>query len=572
MGLRREIRNENGDLIKIETSLSGHDVLKCPSLNKGCAFTQDERDELEISGCLPCYVETIEEQAERTYEQYCQRDTNMAKNIFLYALHDYNETLFYRLVSEHLEEMLPIVYTPTIGEAVQEFSLQMRRPHGLFLSYPERDNMQQALENALKSDDIDMVIVTDGEGVLGIGDQGIGGMDISIGKLMVYTLCAGIDPRRVLPIVLDVGTNNEELLKDPMYLGWRHERLSGAEYDDFIGQFVDTLRHKFPDIFLHWEDFGRDNARKNLERYRDEMCTFNDDMQGTAMVALANTLAGLSATDQKLEDATIIILGAGTAGCGIADQISMAMQQLGLTKDEANKRFYLVDRFGLIVSDQDNLPDFQIPYARERSELANWNVSDASNISLLEATQQTNANILIGCSTVTGAFTEEIVKQMASNAEHPIIMPLSNPTSRCEAAPADIINWTDAKALIAAGSPFDPVEYKGKTIRISQGNNAFIFPGLGLGVIASKANRITDSMLYKAALALSECSPSREDKNAPLLPSFDSILDVSKAVAKAVMQDAIQQGVAGIDDNADLDALINQHMWHPHYVEIGKYE
>lgn len=572
MGLRKEIRDDSGKLIKIETNLESHDLLKCPMLNKGCAFTHKERDELKLTGCMPHHVETLEAQIKRTYEQYSERKTNMEKNIFLYSLHDYNETLFYRLVSEHLEEMLPIVYTPTIGDAVEQFSLQMRRPRGLFLSYPNRDQIDFALDNALKSDDIDMVIVTDGEGVLGIGDQGIGGMDISIGKLMVYTLCAGIDPRRVLPIVLDVGTNNERLLNDHMYLGWRHERLKGKEYDDFIGNFVESLTKRFPHIFLHWEDFGRDNARKNLERYRHEMCTFNDDMQGTAMVALANTLAGLHATDSALEDAKIIIFGAGTAGCGIADQLCMAMQQLGLSESEARKRFYIIDRFGLVVDDQDNLPDFQLPYARSRGELSKWQINEQSNISLLEVCKNTGANVLIGCSTVKGAFNEQVVKQMALNTEHPLIMPLSNPTSRCEAEPKDIIEWTHAKALIAAGSPFAPVEHDGKMIRISQGNNAFIFPGLGLGVIAAKATRITDSMLYKAALALSECSPTVNDKHAPLLPSFDVILDVSRKVAKTVMQEAIAQGVAGIDADTDLEQLINRTMWQPEYVDIGRYE
>lgn len=567
MTMRREIRDENGYLIRIESSWTSFDILNEPSLNKGNAFSREERHDLNVSGHLPYHVETLEHQCDRTYHQYEKKKTDLGRNIFLNGIHDYNQTLFYALVSKHLIEMLPIIYTPTIGEAVEKYSFSMRRPRGLFLSYPAREHMEQQIENAIH-DDVDLIIVTDGEGVLGIGDQGVGGMDISIGKLMVYTLAAGINPNRVLPVMLDVGTNKQKLLNDPMYVGWRHERLTGQKYDDFIDQFVTLIRKKLPNIYLHWEDFGRDNARRLLEKYRNEMTTFNDDMQGTAMVALANVLAALSATDQTLRDQRLIIFGAGTAGAGIADQIYDAMLEFGLTPEEARNSFYLIDRQGLIIEGQENIPDFQVPYLRKTEDVADWDCADKQGISLEEVVKNLHPTILIGCSTVHGAFTETLVKDMAAHCEHPVIMPLSNPTSLSEAEPKDLIEWTEGKALIAAGSPFDPVKYNGKTYRISQGNNAFIFPGLGLGVIASKAKRITNGMLYKAALALSECSPSRRDKSEPLLPPLTDVMEVSEKVAITVIRQALHEGVAGISEDDDLDKLIQENKWTPEYVHI----
>lgn len=567
MVMRREIRDENGYLLQIETSWTAFDVLNEPSLNKGNAFTRDERRELKVSGHLPYHVEALEHQCERVYHQYHKENNDLARNLFLNDVNDYNQVLFFKLVSDHLEEMLPIIYTPTIGEAVQKYSLGMRRPRGMFLTYPFRENMQKQIDNAIH-DEVDLIIVTDGEGVLGIGDQGVGGMDISIGKLMVYTLAAGINPNRVLPVVLDVGTNNEKLLNDPMYMGWRHERLKGKDYDEFVDQFVTLIRKKLPNVYLHWEDFGRDNARRLLNKYRNEMTTFNDDMQGTAMVTLANVLAALSATDQTLKDQRIVIFGAGTAGVGIADQIYDAMLQFGLSEQEARASFYLIDRDGLVTEGQENLPDFQQPYIKKGTEIAGWQFKDIDGISLAEVVDNVHPTILIGCSTMQGAFTESIVKSMASHCEHPVIMPLSNPTSHCEANPADLIEWTENRALIAAGSPFEPVKYKGKTIRISQGNNAFIFPGLGLGVIACKAKRITDGMLYKAALALSECSPSRHDKNAPLLPPLSDVMEVSEKVAVTVIRQALHEGVAGISADDDIDRLIQESKWLPAYVPV----
>jgi malate dehydrogenase (oxaloacetate-decarboxylating) len=559
-----ENRDENGKIINIKCLVRGHNLLNTPELNKGNAFTEQEREDLDLQGALPDVIESLDEQCIRMYEQYCQFETNLEKNVFLNALNDRNTTLFYALLSRHVKEMLPIIYTPTIGDAVESFSLQERRSRGLYIDYNHKDEIDKMFENRV-NEHIDLIIVTDGEGVLGIGDQGIGAIDISIGKLMVYTVCAGIDPNRVLPIVLDVGTNNQKLLDDPMYLGWRHKRLKDKEYDDFIDLFVTSVRKNLPGVYLHWEDFGRDNARKNLNRYRDQMCTFNDDMQGTGIVATANVLTASDVAGLNLKDHRVVLLGAGTAGCGITDQICDAFMHSGVDKDAARKQFWLVDRNGLLVSDQADLVEFQKPYARDRSELSDWEIKDQSNITLAEVVSHVKPTILIGCSTVHGAFTEEIVKDMCAHCDVPIIMPLSNPTSKSEAEPKDLIHWSDGKALVAAGSPFDPVDYKGRKIRISQGNNAFVFPGLGLGVIASKAKRMSDKMIIAAANSLSSCSPMRKDKDAPMLPDFDVIQEVQEKVALAVAEQARSEGLAGVDASCDLKDEVKRHIWKPLY-------
>ena len=565
----REVRGQAGAIEHIETSYTGHNLLNAPKLNKGNAFTIKEREAFGLLGLLPEHVETLDEQATRLYAQYQEKSTDLQKNLFLNSIHDANETLFYKVVQEHLKEMLPVIYTPTVGDAVEKFSLEMRRPRGVYISYENRDQIETLLANRAYQD-IDLIVVTDGEGVLGIGDQGIGGMDISIAKLMVYTLCAGVNPHRVLAMQLDVGTNNEKLLNDPMYLGWRHKRIAGQQYDEFIGQFVSAVRKTWPNIYLHWEDFGRDNARKNLERYRQDMLTFNDDMQGTGIVALSNVLAAVEASGGDMTQQRIVMLGAGTAGVGIADQIYDAVRQAGLSPEAARQCFWLIDRDGLLIEGQTGLPDFQQPYMRSQADVAGWQLDDPNNIMLADVVRNVHPTILIGCSTVQGAFTESIVKDMAAHVEHPIIMPLSNPTSHCEADPKDLIAWTDAKAMIAAGSPFPPVEYQGKTIRISQGNNAFIFPGLGLGVMVAKAKKMTDSMIVVAAKTLSSFSPVRQDKNAPLLPDFDDIIEISHTVAKAVAEQAIEEGLAQIPDDADLDALIRAATWAPQYYPYKK--
>lgn len=562
------IRDDNGDITHIDTCLSGYDLLNTSKLNKGCAFTQEEREAFHLTGLLPHQVETLEQQVARMYVQYHEHHTNLGKNIYLNVLHDYNETLFYKLVNQHLEEMLPIVYTPTVGEAVQRFSMEHRKSKGLYISYPDRHQIDKILDHRLPPE-VDLAVATDGEAVLGIGDQGIGGINISSAKLMVYTLCGGINPHRVLPIQLDVGTNNPHLLNDPMYLGWRHERISGQEYDDFIEAFVRAITKKFPQLFLHWEDVGRDNARRILSHYRDKICTFNGDMQGTGVVALATVLAGVIASGMPLRDHRVVIMGAGTAGVGIADQIYQAMCRMGLTEEEARTRFWLIDKPGLLVEGGSLLP-FQMAYARKKTDVAGWTLRDPQHINLYDVVKNVQPTILIGCSTVAGAFNEEIVKLMAAHVHRPIIMPLSNPTSLAEAKPDDLMQWTNGKAIIAAGSPFPDVLHDGKWHRIAQSNNALAFPGIGLGVVAAKAKHITDDMLWAATQALSECSPVNQDKMAPLLPKLSETRMVSFNVALAVAEQARKEGLAQISNDTNLKELIKHTMWEPQYYPYRK--
>lgn len=565
------LRNEAYEITALQTSLYGAALQKSSRLNKGTAFDEREREVLGLHGRLPEAIETIEQQASRAYSQYKEKDTNLGKNVYLNYLHDSNETLFYYVVSQHLEEMLPIIYTPTVGDAVIRYSLELRTPRGLYFSYPASDRMEEVFDNRV-NENIDLVLVTDGEGVLGIGDQGIGGMDISIAKLMVYTLCAGVDPNRYLPIQLDVGTNNQSMLDNPMYLGWRHPRIEGKDYDEFIERFVTTLKKKLPGVYLHWEDFGRGNARKNLDTYRDQITSFNDDEQGTGATAAACVLSGVKASGIDLKDQRVVLLGAGTAGCGISDQICRMFIHAGLSPEEARKRFWMVDRQGLLVNDQADVADFQKPYLRNREELRDWKVNDASTISLQEVVDHVHPTILVGCSTVHGAFTESIVKSMAAHCPRPIILPLSNPTKLCEAEPKDLIEWTQGTALVATGSPFEPVVYKGKTYVIGQSNNAFVFPGLGLGVIASKASKVTDGMLRVASDTLSDFSPAKHDPYASLLPAISDTWDISRHIALAVANQAREEGVLGLSEEDDIEKAIDEIRWRPKYYPYNYVE
>lgn len=562
------IRDAEGNILKLETNSSGYDLLVNPRLNKGSAFTEEERKEFQLQGKLPHHVETIEEQTHRIYQQYHSQGDALGKNIYLNNLHDTNETLFYRLVGEHLEEMLPIIYTPTISDAVEQFSLQLRRPRGLYLAYPDRDQMESMIANR-SNQEIDLMVVTDGERVLGIGDQGIGGMNISIGKLMVYVICAGVNPLRKLAITLDVGTNNQQLLNDPMYLGWKHPRITGQEYDDFIDLFVRTIRKYLPTAYLHWEDFGRDNARRNLERYREQFCSFNDDMQGTGAVTLAVILAGLHASGRKLSEERIVFFGAGTAGTGVADQLFAAMVRQGAAPEDAAKCFYLIDQPGLLVDDMEGLTSFQSPYARAASEVRAWAIS-GKNPNLLDVVHHAKPTILVGCSAVSGAFTEEVVRAMCQYVDRPIILPLSNPTSRAEACPDNLYEWSQGKALVATGSPFADITYNGKKIRISQSNNAFIFPGIGLGVIACRPQKLTDEMIWAAAEALSKFSPVFEDKDAPLLPDLSRVREISLAIAKRVIEEARAQELATYQNERSVDEAIKQVIWQAKYYPYEK--
>lgn len=551
------VRDKLGAISRIETPLSGADLLSTPKLNKGCAFTLEERQLFNLEGLLPLRIETLDEQVVRMYEQFLEHPRKLSKNIYLNALYDYNETLFYRLVNQHLEEMLPIIYTPTVGEAVERFSLELRKTRGLYLNFTDLNKMDRLLETGIPKD-TDLIVVSDGEAVLGIGDQGIGGIKICQAKAMVYTLCGGLDPHRLFPIQLDVGTNNSSLLEDPMYLGWRHERMGGQAYDDFVDHFITSIKRKLPNVYVHWEDVGRDNARRILNRYREQLCTFNGDIQGTGAVALASILAASIANNIPLNDQRIIIFGAGTAGVGIADQIVSAMVHLGLSEKEAHHRFWLIDKQGLLIEDQDALLPFQKVYARARKE-------NEGIVSLRDVVQHIKPTILIGASTQGGAFTEEIVKMMASFVKNPVILPLSNPTSKSEAKPADLLEWTEGRAIIATGSPFNDVEFKDRKIRIAQSNNALAFPGIGLGAIAAKARFVTDEMLWVAAKKLSERCPVNEDKSAPLLPKLSESIQISREIALAVAQQARIEGVSNLPADQNLEEAINLITWEPKY-------
>lgn len=554
---------------KILTSLAGKPLLSTPQLNKGTAFNYEERHAFHLLGKLPSRVETLEEQVQRCYKQFLSYTTPLKRNVFLNELHDTNHVLFYRLVQQYLAEMLPTIYTPIVGTAVKEFSTEFRRPRGLYISCNEQDFIEEMLDNR-SNPEIDLIVVTDGEGVLGIGDQGIGGMDIPIAKLMVYTLCGGIDPSRTLPILLDVGTNNEKLLADPLYLGLRHQRLQGEDYDKFIARFVTTVKKKFPHVFLHWEDFGRDNARRNLEHYQNELCTFNDDMQGTGVVTLAALIAAVKVNGQALKDQRIVVFGGGTAGTGISDQIVDALMREGLTRVEAQQCFWMIDKPGLLTQDMSQLTKFQAVYARNPAELTGWTLSHGSAINLIDVIHNVKPTVLIGCSAVPGAFTEEAIRAMASYQEKPIILPLSNPTERCEAQPKDLLDWTDGRVMLATGSPFEPIVYNGVELRIAQCNNAFVFPGLGLGLITVKAKHLSDDTLWAACQALVSCSPALKNPVAPLLPALSDARDIAKVIAVAVAKQVISEGSAENIPTGDLAAHIEQGMWQPHYIPLER--
>jgi len=557
-----EIRDRKGCLTAIKTSLKGENLLLNPRLNKGTAFSLEERLKFRLLGKLPSHIETLEEQSIRFYEQYKEKPRPFDKHIYLDRIHNENETLFFKLVGDHLDEMLPIVYTPTIGEAVMRFSRETRRPQGIFMSYEQQDDMDEILAE-VETDDIDLIVVTDGEAILGIGDQGVGGIDICIGKLAVYTLCAGINPHRVLPIQLDVGTNNEEMLSDPMYLGLRRTRITGKAYDDFIDRFVRAVLKRFPNVFLHWEDFAKNSARKNLERYRHEICTFNDDMQGTGAVTVSALLKALDVTGANVSDQRIVFFGAGTASTGIADQLCAAMVREGLSQEEASARVCLLGRHGLLVEGMQNLSDFQMPYVKSHQTLSDWDLDTTQeNIDLFHVVKNFKPTILIGCSTVGGAFTREIVQEMAKHTKRPIIFSLSNPTAKAEANPHDLLEWTNGQALIATGSPFPETTYNGKHIEISQCNNAFIFPGIGLGILAVKPKLLTDTMIWAACEALTKYTPKTTEGIPLLLPRLDQVKAVSLKIAQAVAKKAISEGLA---EPVDIDEAIQSVLWEPRY-------
>lgn len=548
----------------LETPLSGKALLGIPQLNKGMAFTLEERHTFGLLGKLPSRLETLEEQVERAYSQGMSYQNALNRNIYLNNLHDKNQIVFYKLISEHLQEFIPIIYTPTVGEAVTSFSRKYRHARGIYLSYPERAYIDEILDNR-SNPEIDVICLTDGEAVLGIGDQGIGAMEIPIAKLMVYTVCGGINPSRTLPIMLDVGTDNPELLNDPHYLGWRHPRLRGKEYDDFIETVVQAIHRTLPKAFIHWEDFGTKNAHDILHRYQNRYCTFNDDIQGTGVTALATLLAATKALNQDLADQRIIIFGAGAAGMGIANQIIDDLIHSGLSAEDAHRRIWLVDRFGLIHEGSESMNSSQVSFARPLTETQTWKVENSKNINLLETVYHVKPTVLIGCSAQAGMFTEVIVKTMASHVKHPIILPLSNPTARAEAKPADLIEWTNGHVLVATGSPFDPVEFKGKTIMIAQCNNARAFPAIGLAMTVGQPRLLTNTLLLAASHALAECAPVQKNIEAALLPSINESEHTAKYVAKAIILKAIQEGLSTVNPN-EIDQLLNRHYWKPAYL------
>jgi len=547
----------------------GMEFLERPLLNKGTAFTEEERTEFGLHGILPPHLETLDEQVARAYEAYKRKDEDLERHIYLRALQDANEILFYRLLLDHIEEMTPMVYTPIVALACEQFSHIYRRPRGLFISYPLRDFIPQLLRNR-PNKDVDVIVVTDGERILGIGDQGAGGLGIPIGKLSLYTLIGGIRPERTLPIVLDVGTNNTERLKDPEYLGWRHERVAGQAYFDFVDRFVQAVKQELPGTCLQWEDFATPHARPILNRYRDQLLTFNDDIQGTSAVALGAILAAVKVTGKSLKEQQIVMLGAGSAGIGVADGLRAAMREEGLTEQEAQSRFWVIDKDGLLHSGRKELTLEQVVYAQPENSVFGWPTTSNGQIGLADVIGRINATILIGLSTVGGAFSEPIVREMARKVARPIIFPLSNPTSKSEAKAKDLIQWTDGRALVASGSPFAPVSYGGRKILIAQCNNIYIFPAMGLAAVASGARRVTEPMMLAAARALAENSPALKDASSSLLPPLTEIRGVAAEIAFAVGMQAQKDGVAPKINEDELRRRVLNTQWTPAYPLYGR--
>lgn len=546
-----------------KVSLSGFNLVNSPRLNKGTAFTDHERDIFFLHGLLPPHIGTLEEQVHRRTIALDDQATPFNKYSFLRDLQDLNETLFYALLLSDLEKMLPLVYTPTVGEACQRFSEVFRKPRGLYLSYPNQHRIEQILSHP-RYDDIRCIVVSDGERILGLGDQGAGGMGIPIGKMALYTALGGIHPEHCLPIFLDVGTDNQDRLDSPIYIGWCNRRIRGAEYDAFIDTFVQAVKKRWPHVLLQWEDFAGANAARLLARYRDQLCTFNDDIQGTAAIAVATLISAIQRAGSSLQNQTIAIFGFGSAGLGIASLLAQFMQDAGLSPEEAHSRFYAIDIDGLIVDDRPNLDPAQQPFARPAHQIQAWRHSGDA-ITLHDVVRNAHPTVLIGVSGQPGAFTHEIIRDMAAHTERPIIFPLSNPTSRSEATPHDLIHWTEGRALIGTGSPFPPVQYAGHTIRIAQTNNAFIFPGLALGITASRARYVTDSMIKAAATELIGHLPTQHDPNACMLPPISTARELSRYIATAVGKQALDEGLAQIPNEQTLIAEIEANFWLPAY-------
>ena len=544
---------------------SGYDLLNSPLLNKGTAFSEEERDLFDLHGLLPPTISTLDEQVSRRLQALRQLPNDFERYVFLRGLQDSNEVLFYAVLVRNLDELLPIVYTPTVGLGCQHFSQAFRRPRGLFLSVPHQERIKSILAHP-RFDNVRVIVVTDGERVLGLGDQGAGGMGISIGKLSLYSGCAGFHPTTTLPIFLDVGTDNSERLLDPLYIGWRHERVRGSAYDDFIETFVSAVADRWPHVLLQWEDFSRDNATRLLEQYRKRLCTFNDDIQGTAVVAAGALLAAVQVTGVPMREQRVAILGAGGAGIGIASLLMRAMVEDGLREEEARQRFYLVDRDGLLIEGMNGIVPFQLPFVHSTEHVRGWSTEQGGPISLADVVSNAKPTVLIGVSGQSGAFSKEVIRSMAASVARPVIFPLSNPTSRAEATPADLMAWTDGRAIIGTGSPFPPVLRSGLFVRVDQTNNSYVFPGIGLAAVAVRARQISDSMLMAAARALSELSPARQNPNSNLLPPVTEARDISVRVALAVATQASNEGLTAEPmSQSEILRRIQSEVWTPVY-------
>jgi malate dehydrogenase (oxaloacetate-decarboxylating) len=554
---------ETANETALKVSLSGFNLINSPRLNKGTAFSDHERDVFDLHGLLPPHVGSLDEQLERRMQSLDAQPTSFAKYSFLRDMQDTNETLFYALLVRNVEKMLPLVYTPTVGEGCQRFSEIWRKPRGLFLSYPNKERISQILNHS-RYDDVKCIVVSDGERILGLGDQGAGGMGIPIGKMALYTALGGIHPEHCLPILLDVGMDNEERLKDPIYIGWRSKRVRGQEYDDFIESFVSAVKARWPHVLLQWEDFAGANAARFLARYRNQLCTFNDDIQGTAAITTATLISAVSVTGTPLEQQKIVVVGFGSAGLGITNLLAQFVEDRGVSKEEARSRFYGIDFYGLITEGRQHVAPEQLPYARKEEEVKSWRQPNGQ-ITLLDVVRNVKPTVLIGVSGQAGAFTEEAVREMAKYTDRPVIFPLSNPTSRSEAIPQDLMNWTDGRALIGTGSPFDPVSFGGKKTPVAQTNNSYIFPGLALGIIASKARFVTDAMVKAAATELIRHLPTQKDKQGTLLPPISQARGIGRLIAQAVGKQAIQDGQAQVADEAALSREIDANVWEPLY-------
>jgi malate dehydrogenase (oxaloacetate-decarboxylating) len=553
----------------VETTLSGYELLNDPLLNKGTAFTDDERDAFDLHGLLPPHVAELDYQVKRRLDAFRGLGSDIQRYVFLRGLQDSNETLFYALLTRNIEEVMPIVYTPTVGLGCELFSHIFRKPRGLFLSIPHKDLIRRILDHP-RFDGVEAIVVSDGERILGLGDQGAGGMGIPIGKLSLYTACAGLHPSTTLPILLDVGTDNERHLADPIYIGWQHERVRGAEYDDFIETFVTAVRERWPHVLLHWEDFALRNANRLLARYRECLCTFNDDIQGTAAIAVGTLLSAINVTGVALGDQRIAVLGAGSAGTGICALLKRAMVEAGLSEREARGRFYLVDRPGLLIDGMAGLQPFQAPFAQSRDRIAGWTLQSPDWIGLADVVANARPTVLIGTSGQPGAFSQGIVQSMAKRVRRPVIFPLSNPTDRAEATPQDLDDWTQGHAVIGTGSPFPPLMRNGMTFRVDQTNNAYVYPGIGLGAIAADARRISDGMFLAAARTIAEFSPAAQDPNANLLPPLVDIRRLSLHVAIAVAKQAQAEGLADPLADEMLAAALRHKMWEPLYADYHR--